>query len=144
MGARTGRGFTLIELMIVVVIVAILAAIALPSYTDYVMRGRIPDATSNLAAKRVQMEQYFQDNHTYLGAAFVPDLTTSQYFDFTYFVAPTAALPNVYTIQAAGKGAMANFNYQIDQSNTRVTASLPAGWTYPAVNCWAVNKGGGC
>src|SRR5664279_3839562 len=62
------RGFTLIEVMIVVAIVAVLAAIALPSYTDYIRRGKIIDATSKLSDARVHLEQWFQDNRSYLRA----------------------------------------------------------------------------
>src|SRR3989449_7965409 len=58
-------GFTLIELMVAIAIVAILAAIALPNYTDYVRRGKIQEATSTLLAMRTKMEQYFQDNRSY-------------------------------------------------------------------------------
>ncbi len=46
-------GFTLIELMIAVAVVAILAAVALPSYQDYVRRGNIPEATSALGQGRI-------------------------------------------------------------------------------------------
>src|SRR5450631_654421 len=59
------RGFTLIEVMVVVAIIAILAAIALPNYTDYVTRGRIVEATAGLGDARNKMEQYYQDNRTY-------------------------------------------------------------------------------
>ena len=62
---RPARGFTLIELMITVAIAAILAAVAIPMYRDYVVRSRIIDATSRLSDFRVRMEQYFMDNRTY-------------------------------------------------------------------------------
>ena len=53
------RGFTLIELMIAVAIVAILAAIAIPSYSEYIRRSRITEAISALSGMRVKMEQFF-------------------------------------------------------------------------------------
>jgi prepilin-type N-terminal cleavage/methylation domain-containing protein len=69
------RAFTLIEVMIVVAIIAILAAIALPSYLDYILRGRITDATNGLSAIRADMERYFQDNRTYAAVAGPPAFT---------------------------------------------------------------------
>jgi len=134
-------GFTLIELMVTIAIAAILAAVALPSYSDYVTRGKIPDATSNLAAKRVQMEQYFQDNHTYAGAsACNSDATSSKYFTFDCSVAGTAT---TYTLRATGTGSMAGFVYTVDQSNTKATTGVPSGWTTNE-SCWVTRKDGSC
>lgn len=145
------RGFTLVELMIVVVIVSILAAVAMPAYSNYSMRGKIPEALNGLAAKRVQMEQFYQDNRTYAGATAAgqgcaADTTTSKYFDFSCSVAGTAS---VYTIQAVGKSSMLGFTYTIDQSNAKQTTAAPGGWAATGMpgtpaSCWITKQGGGC
>ena len=132
------KGFTLIELMIVVAVIGILAAIAMPSYTDYVKRGKAAEATSNLADLRVKMEQYFQDNRTYVGGTCAP-VNGAKYFTYTCSVAATAT---VYTLQAAGKAAegMGNFNFTVDQNNAKTsTYDGTAGGT-----CWLTSKGGSC
>ncbi len=140
------QGFTLIELMVTVVIIAILASIAMPTYNNYVIKGKIPDATSALATKRMAMEQFFQDNHTYAGANANPacanDSTTSRYFTFACNL-PAGGL--TYNIIATGQGSMAGFTYQIDNFGTKSTAiaspPAPSGWIGGA--CW-VTKPGGC
>lgn len=141
--ARHSSGFSLIELMIVVAIIGILTAVAMPSYTSYVTRGRIPDATSNLATKRVQLEQYFQDNRTYVGApACDSDTTSSTYFNFEC----TVENADAFTLRAQGKGAMSGFTYTVDQSNARATTidvGAPSGWT-GSTTCWITSKGGAC
>ena len=61
-------GFTLIEVLITLAVVAILAMVALPSYNQYVLRANITEAVSGLSDMRVKLEQYFQDQRRYTGA----------------------------------------------------------------------------
>jgi type IV pilus assembly protein PilE len=140
-------GFTLIEIMIAIAIVAILAAIGLPSYRNYTLRGKIPEATGNLAAKRVKLEQYYQDNRTYAPATpgCVTDSTTSKYFDFgTCNGGAETRSATGYTLFAVGKGPMAGFSYSVDQSNAKAsTVTGVSGWTGNAT-CWVTRTGGEC
>ncbi len=144
--AARQSGVTLIELMVTLVIIAILSSVALPVYSDYLKRGRIPQATNNLASMRVKMEQYYQDNRAYpstcdaAGGMPMPPAD-----DFTYTCSALSA--NAYTIQAQGSGTMSGFTYTIDQANNKKTTAVPDGWgTVPngGILCWVRKKGGAC
>jgi len=145
------KGFTLIELMIVIGIVAILASIALPVYSEYITRGKITEAVGGLSEMKLKLEQYFQDNRTYSGTpaacgapgtsvAPVPTGERAKYFSFT-----CALGSSTFTVTATGTQTMAHFEYTIDQANGRATTQVPSGWVqHSPNNCWVLKKDGSC
>jgi type IV pilus assembly protein PilE len=131
---RMQKGFTLVELMVVVVIVAILFTFAIPSYQDYVIRGILVEASSALSNGRIQMEQFYQDNRTYVGG---PCPTTTA--NFIYACANPGGA-STYSIVAGGTGRVVNFNYLITETNLK-TSNTPWG---NGATCWIMKKGTTC
>jgi type IV pilus assembly protein PilE len=146
------RGFTLIEVMIVVAIVAILASVALPSYFDYVRRGQLPEAQAALSDFRVKIEQYYQDNRNY-GTAQCADVGppnwsagngtlnygAAQFFTYSCTLSGGG---QGYTVLATGaNGRAVGHNYTIDHNNARVTTKFKAATL--TKSCWLV-KGSEC
>ena len=145
---RTQHGFTLIELMITVAIIAILSAIAIPQYSEYVQRSRITEATMTLSDQRLKMERFFQDNRSWqpvgLPAActantVAPPPGPTAHFTFVCNVGSATT----YTVTATGTGPMLGFVYTVNERNVRSTTGAPTGWTL-AANCWALKKDGSC
>jgi len=105
------KGFSLVELMIVVAIVAILAAVAVPAYFNHVMRSRQADAYHNLLDIKAAQEMFLSMYNTYAGpyaslltADTFTNLLSFQYTDSKYYAyrIPSAS-GTAFTAEAIGK-----------------------------------------
>jgi type IV pilus assembly protein PilE len=141
---KKSGGFTLIELLITVAIIGILAAIALPAYNQYIVRGKLTDAYTALLSTRVQAEQWYQDNRTYIGMS--SPAVTAKYFGAPALTNQTATT-YTWTVSGNAGSDVEGLAFTIDQANTRTsTATGPAatkGWAGNAT-CWIVRKNGSC
>lgn len=140
----TSQGFTLIELMIVVAIIGILAAIAIPAYGDYVRRGQMVEVTNQLTDMRTRLEQFYLDNRNYgtgttcgnngsQVVSFAP--TDARFFNYVCTAANSA---QTYVITATGiAGRVKGDVYTINQNSEKTTTKFKG----QTVNktCWLVN-----
>jgi type IV pilus assembly protein PilE len=127
------HGFTLIELMVAVAIVAILTAVAVPSYTNYVLKSRRPDAKQALLDFAAREERYYTLNNTYtstaaaLGYAALP-LSLGSNGD--YLLSVVTATTTTYSVQAVPQGSQADDTcgtYTLDNFGNQGAATA---------NCW--------
>jgi len=129
---RADGGFTLIELMIVVVIVAVLGAIALPAYQQYARETKRADAQSALLRIANLQEKFFSNNNQYatstttLGYAVNPAVSNDGYWSIA--VATVGAPPTSFTLTAAPAGG------HVDGDCPAITLTS-AGLRGPAT-CW--------
>ena len=146
LGRRVQKGFTLIELMIVVAIIGILAAIAIPQYQDYVTRSRWSDNITSVAALKQAIAECAQNNALPTAAApgaaaiapcdSAANLATAAGGNFTAMPTPTngavAYAAGVITITSAGQLA-----------NSNCTVTLTPGLT-PSAVLWVGATAAGC
>ena len=138
---QKNQGFTLIEVMIVVAIVGILAAIAMPSYNEYIRRGHRAEARAALLQGAQWMERAATATGTYpLTASFPTTLTTMQSGRYTVAVASppaSAASGAAFTLTATPAGGQVGDkcgSYTLTHSGVRGAASAASGAL--VTECW--------
>lgn len=134
---RLQRGFTLIEIMVAIAIIGILSAIAVPMYSDYIIRARLTEAFTGLASVPAQAEQYWSNNRSFEDFDRLPADTGN----FTYALSNDTA--TTFTVTATGVGKVDGFVFTINQGGARATTAVPEGWTLNG-SCWVDRKDGSC
>ncbi len=140
--ATARQGFTLIELMVTVAITAILASVALPSYSAYIQRSRVPAALEGLSTFATRMEQRYQDVGHYANATVCAvAVPTVPNFTVSCAIGSGTTANQSFTATATGSGSMTGYTFTVDQAGVRRTTAHPKG--LPATNCWST-RGGSC
>ena len=157
---KTNKGFTLLELLIVIAIIAIIVAIAIPNYTRYVVRAQRVEARNALQAIAQQIDQNYRVTRDYSkltngntlsnatisswGFANIPSNTNKRY-EISFV--PNSVTPTGYTLQAQAIGKQAQRDkdcayFFYNQSGTKMaskTAATPPSGSRDetSLQCWS-------
>lgn len=131
--AQANRGFTLLELMIVVAIIAILGAVAYPAYQDSVKSARRADARSSLMSAQLAQEKYRGNNLSYGATADIGIPTTSEGGYYTIAVASNSGLAYVVTatpVAGSSQASDACGTFAVNQNGPDTSTG------YAGADCW--------
>lgn len=131
MKLRGSKGFTLIEMIIVVAILGLIAAIAIPSYSSYRQRAGRATARAALVDAAYNLQKFFTRNHTYVGATVaaggtVEPRTPHGLFQLSFQAGPTQ---DTYTLQAVAQSGQAGDTACAVMTINHLGTKLPAA-------CW--------
>lgn len=131
-------GFSLIELMVTLVVLAILASIAFPSYQDYILRSRRAEGKGELLRTQQNMERAYTDLNSYTAAwtqiGGASAMVTSEHG--YYQVTAASSTASTYTLNSAPQGAQANDKCKtLTITNTSVKG-LTGSPTLTVAECW--------
>jgi type IV pilus assembly protein PilE len=132
------RGFTIIEILIGVAIVAILGAVALPQYRSFVTASKVPPALDALSSVSTRMEQYYQDRGHYGNNGTCGNgmaMPTPTNFQQVSCVIQLGGQGFLATVNGAVASGLDGYTYTVDHRGRRATVNHPKGAN---ANCWTV------
>lgn len=128
------KGFTLLEVMIVVIIIGVLAALALPNYIAALEKGRSGEAATNVGAIRTAIDRYWYQNGTCPLITDLdiesPNLQTNRLYDYTITDNGTNATTRKFTVEAKRVGGLTDYWVkwtQTDNNTGKLTRSAKLG-----------------